>query len=152
MGILMLSLLLVATITFILTFSLFKKFNPGSTPLEKPLFWVIAIIATPLLYAACLFSWFTISSSYPDRTFDKAAWENNLDTRYEYVHDLITNQKLIGNTITETKNMLGEPDSESDSTLIYYIGYSPKYFLNSDPDWLEIALKDGKVARLQVLQ
>jgi len=49
-------------------------------------------------------------------------------------------------TSTELKTMLGEADHEDDSTVIFYIGYSPKVFLNMDPDWLEAYLVDGAVS------
>lgn len=77
-------------------------------------------------------------------------WTESRDSRYLYVEDLVDDEKLIGLTSSELKSMLGEADHEDDSTMIFYIGYSPKYFLNMDPDWLETTLINGRVSKVNV--
>jgi hypothetical protein len=152
MGLLLLSLIIVPILTFIGVYFLFRFFSTGISPLKKVMYWITAIIATPIVYVGLIYIWFSISSSFPERTFDKQGWENNPDQRYEYTDDLVDNKKLIGLTNSEVEEMLGEPDEKNDSTLVFYIGYCPKYFMNMDPDWLELELKDGKIYNSRILQ
>ena len=145
MGILLLSFLLTTLVVFITLFLLFKKFSSKKLPLSNFWYWISSFIATPLVYAGVIFVWFLISSSFEKKEFDKEIWLENRDIRYVYVDDLIDGKKLIGLTSDELKTMLGEVDYEDDSTILFYIGYSPKVFLNMNPDWLETYLVDGKV-------
>jgi hypothetical protein len=144
MGILLILLLFTGIFTFVGLFFVFKRFNPSKSPISNPLYWFASIIGGPILLAGVIWVWFLISSHYEEKEFDSAAWVEQEDTRYEYVDDLVNQQKLIGLEKTEVIEKLGEPDGQSDSTLTYYIGYTPKYFMNMDPDWLEIKL-EGKV-------
>lgn len=113
-------------------------------------YWITAIVATPVFYIGFLFIWFFASSSYETQEFNKENWTENRDSRYVYVDDLIDSEKLIGLTSSELKSVLGEADYEDDSTMSFYIGYSPKHFLNMYPDWLETDLIDGKVSTAYV--
>ena len=151
-GIFAFSLLIAAVLTFVLVFFLLRWLRPGKKHLKNPFLWVSVVFATPVVYAGLLWIWFLISSSYPERSFDKTAWIENQEKRYEYVDDLINHAKLIGLTKSEIKEMLGKPDNENDSILTYYIGYSPRYFLNNDPDWLEIELDNGEVVKTIILE
>ncbi len=63
---------------------------------------------------------------------------------------MIESKKLIGLTSGELKSLLGEADYEDDSIISFYIGYSPKHFLNMDPDWLKTNLIDGKVSNTYI--
>lgn len=150
MGIVFLSLLLTAMLIFIGLFFLFRKKNSNKNPLSNLYFWITAIVAIPCFYIGLLFFWFLVSSSYESKEFDTENWADNRDSRYVYVDDLIDGQKLIGITSSEIKSMLGETDYEDDSTMRFYIGYSPKTFLNMNPDWLEIVFIDGKVSKAYV--
>jgi amino acid transporter len=152
MGVFALSLIFVSALVFIGVFLLFKKFKSRSTPFKNPFYWVTAVIVTPVVYIGVISIWFLYTSSYEAKSFDKVDWSENRETRYEYVDDLVDNNKLIGLTKNELGEMLGEFDYEDDSLLIFYIGYSPKYFLNMDPDWLEIDLTDGKVSNVRIKQ
>lgn len=151
-GIFAFSLLIAVVLTFILIYFLFRLIRPEKKQVKSSLFWLSVLIATPLLYAGFLWIWFLISSSYPERSFDKTAWIENKEKRYEYVDDLVDHSKLIGLMKSEIKEILGKPDNENDSTLTYYIGYSPRYFLNNDPDWLEIQLDNGETINTIILE
>ncbi len=150
MGIVFLSFLLTVVLVFTGLFFLFRKYNSKTNPLSSPYYWITAIVATPCFYIGFLFLWFLVSSSYEKKEFDKENWTENRESRYVYVDDLIEGEKLIGLTGSELKNMLGETDYEDDSTMSFYIGYSPKTFFNMDPDWLETDLTDGIVSRAYV--
>ena len=149
MGIFAISILLVGSLTFSGTYLLFRKNKMN--PVKRLSFWLTVFVATPISYVACLAIWFAISSSYPHRTFDQADWANKRNDRYEYVDDLVNNNKAIGLTQKEVISMLGKPDEINDSTLTYYIGYCPKYFMNNDPDWLEINFINGKSNNSRVI-
>lgn len=150
MGIVVLSFLVTSVLVFASVFLLFRKFSPRKKPFSNSYYWITAIVATPCLYIGFLLIWFVGSSSYESKEFDKDNWAEKRDSRYEYVEDLLDGEKLIGLTSSELKSMLGEADHEDDSTMIFYIGYSPEHFLNMDPDWLETALIDGKVSAVYV--
>ncbi len=150
MGTLLLSLLLTAALVFVGLYFLYKRQNASVNPTSRASYWLIAIIATPTIYAGAIFLWFLSTSSYEAKVFDQEAWAANQETRYEYVDDLIAGKKLIGLTSSELKSMLGKVDHEDDSTLTFYIGYSPKKFMNMAPDWLVAYLKDGVVREVFV--
>ncbi len=145
MGIVTLSFFVTAVLVFTGLYFLFRKFMSWKKPMSNIYYWITAIIATPVFYVGFLFIWFFASSSYEAQEFNKDKWAENRDQRYVYVDDLIESEKLIGLTSSEVKRMLGESDYEDDSTMSFYIGYSPEHFLNMDPDWLETDLIDGKV-------
>ena len=150
MGIVILSFFVTTVLVFTGLFFLFKKYKPKTKPMGNIYYWITAIIATPAFYMGFLFIWFSASSSYEKREFNKTNWTKYSDNRYLYVDDLIENEKLIGLTSGELKNMLGEAEYENDSIISFYIGYSPKHFLNMDPDRLEAELVDGKVSNTYV--
>lgn len=150
MGIVVLSFFVIAVLVFTGLFFLFRKYISRTKPMSSLYYWITAIVATPVFYIGFLFIWFFASSSYETQEFNKENWTENRDSRYVYVDDLIDSEKLIGLTSSELKSVLGEADYEDDSTMSFYIGYSPKHFLNMDPDWLETDLIDGKVSTAYV--
>ncbi len=149
MGALLISLLSTGVLVFSGVFFLFKK-HSSKRPFRNPSYWITSLLISPIIYAGIIFIWLLWSSSFTRKEFNKKEWENNRDSRYELVDDLVNNQKLIGLTMNEVKSILGEPDGEFDSTITYYIGYSPQYFLNSDPDWLELETKNQKVSNANI--
>lgn len=108
------------------------------------------VISTPIFYIGFLFFWFLASSYYETQEFNKEDWAKNINSRYVYVDDLVDGKILIGLTGSELKSILGEADYEDDSKMNFYIGYSPQYFLNMDPDWLVTDLIDGKFSNVYV--
>ncbi len=150
MGIVGLSFLITAVLVFTGLFFLFRKYSSKTKPLSSLNYWVTGVFATPAIYIGILFLWLLASSSYELQEFNKESWTNNRDSRYEYVDDLINSEKLIGLTNRELEDMLGKADYEDDSTMIFYIGYTPRPFFNMDPDWLKTELIDGKVSNASV--
>jgi len=53
-------------------------------------------------------------------------------------------------TEVEIKHLLGQPDYEKESTITYYIGFSPRHFIGIDPDWLEIEFENGKAKNTRI--
>lgn len=94
--------------------------------------------------------WISIGTYYPERDFDKKAWSENEEKRYEYADDLVENQKLIGLSRTEIKEILGEPKYENENSMTYYLGFSPRNFFAIDPDWLEVSFEQDKVKNTRI--
>jgi amino acid transporter len=145
MGTVVSILLLAGLITFIGFYFLFRRLNRDKNPISNPLYWISSIIGSPILLAGIIWVWFLISSNYEEKEFDSKAWIEQRETRYEYVDDLVNEQKAIGLEKSEVLEKMGKPDNQSDTSLTYYIGYTPKYFMNMDPDWLEIKLENNIV-------
>lgn len=150
MGIVVLSFLLISVLVFTGLFLLFKKYSSGKSPLSNLYYWLTAFFVTPSLYVVVLLVWFLLSSTYERKPFNQEQWTESRDSRYVYVDDLVDGNKLIGLTSTELKSLLGEADFRGDTTVGFYIGYSPQYLLNMDPDWLEADLIDGKVTAVRI--
>ncbi|MCP4458434.1 MAG: hypothetical protein GY816_10495 [Cytophagales bacterium] len=150
MGLVSLTFLGTAALVFTGLYFLFRKFGSGASPTSNGFFWLSAIIGMPVIYSGIIFMWFLISSSYERKPFDKESWTTERDSRYVFIDDLVENDKLIGLSSGQIQNTLGEVEYEDDSTMIFYIGYDPKIFMNMDPDWLEIHLIEGEVIRVEV--
>lgn len=150
MGIIVTSFIVTAFLASVGFYFLFRKTGSGINPLKNPKYWLTTILGTPIIYFGLLFAWLLISSSYESKKFIKKDWAENTESRYEYVDDLIKNEKLIGLSRIELNNMLGESDYEDDSTMTFYIGYSPRPLFNMDPDWLVTELVEGKARNVYV--
>ncbi|NNL16487.1 MAG: hypothetical protein HKO81_07600 [Flavobacteriaceae bacterium] len=150
MGIIILSLFIVGVLVFSIFYFLLRRLKPGVSPLSNKYYWIISILSVPIVFAGGIYLWFLSTSSFTPLQFDQKIWLENSDDRYLFVDDLIENRKLIGLSNNEIKLLLSEVEYEDDSTMQFYIGYSPKTFLNLDPDWLVIELKDGKADRVYI--
>ena len=80
--------------------------------------------------------------------FDSEKWKNWVETestlslRWDMRKDLVKNHKLIGLTVPEIIDLLGEPEKKSDSEFRYYLGMAKK---GIDTGSLIITIEDGKV-------
>lgn len=109
--------------------------------------WLVTIVLTPVIYIGIILAWIAFATYYPERDFDKEKWKADIEKRYEMTDDLVDNGKLIGKTKEEIKELLGQEDVNSDSTLwTYYIGFKPS-IIGIDPDVLEVEFKNDKVSR-----
>lgn len=144
--------LVLAVPVFFVVKWIFDKINPSRNSLKNPFLWLTTIVVTPIIYIGLIYTWILLSTYYPERDFDKEAWANNREKRYEYADDLVDNHKLIGLSKKDVIEMLGEPESENDSTIKYYIGYSPRHIISIDPDYLEISFKGGKAWKTIIYQ
>ena len=142
--------IILAVPTFFLVQLIFKKVNPSWTRLKSPFLWLTTIFATPVIYVGLIFTWISIETYYPKRDFDKEKWAINIEKRYEYADDLVDNEKLIGLSKQEIKEILGEPESETENSMTYYLGFSPRHFIGIDPDYLEINFKDNKAKTTRI--
>ena len=142
--------LILAIPTFFLVILISKKSNPTWNRLRNPLLWLTTFFVTPIVYVGLIFTWISIETYYPEKEFDKEKWAENVEKRYKYADDLVDNEKLIGLTRQEIKEILGEPEYESKSSMTYYIGFSPRHIFGIDPDYLEIEFKNEKAHKTRI--
>lgn len=142
--------LILAVPTFFLVRLIFKKINPTWNRLKNPFLWLTTLFVTPIIYVGLILTWISIETYYPERDFDKTKWADDIEKRYEYADDLVDNEKLIGLSRQEVKEMLGEPEHETENSMTYYIGFSPRNFIGIDPDYLEINFKDNKALKTRI--
>ena len=108
---------------------------------------ITTIVITPVVYAGLYVAWFAFVTYYPERDFDKEKWKTDIEKRYEMTDDLVDNEKLIGKTKEEIKELLGQEEVSMDSSRwTYYIGFKPG-IVEIDPDVLQIEFKNGKVSK-----
>lgn len=139
--------LVIGIVTFFILRWILKRMIKTSRSLRIASTLIGTIILTPLIYAGLIFCWIAIASYYPERDFDKEKWRTDIEKRYEMTDDLVDNEKLIGKSKKEIKELLGQEEVSMDSSRwTYYIGYKPGV-LGIDPDILEIEFKDDKVVK-----
>ncbi len=113
------------------------------------------VIITYILAVTFFFFSPTISDYFNRTDFDSQIWiewqetEATLKTRWNMVHDLTENHELIGKNVTDLKNMLGEPSSESKHEIRYYLGMTG---FGIDTGSLAFTIKDGIVTDFKVWQ
>jgi hypothetical protein len=137
--------------TFFLVRLTFKKINPTWNRLRNPFIWLTTFFLTLVIYVGLFLTWICIETYYPERDFDKEAWTENEEKKYENANNLVDNQKLIGLTKTEIKEKLGEPNYENENSMTYYLGFSPRHFFGIDPDWLEIMFDQDKAKEISII-
>ena len=145
MGTVVITFLLAGLLSFVGFFFLFKRLNPERKPKSNPVYWISSFFLSTIFLAATIWFWVLSSSHYEEKEFESKAWIENRHERYEYADDIVNEDKILGLETKEILNRLGEPDNQSDTSLTYYIGYTPKYFMNMDADWLEIKLENNIV-------
>lgn len=143
-------LLFISLPTFFLIRILLKRIKPEWSAYRSPALWLSTLFLTPVIYVGLFTLYFLVATYYPEREFDKSSWDQFEERRYEYADDLVDNEKLIGLTKEEVQLMLGEPSYENESSLSYYLGFSPGHFISIDPDWLEIKFEEGKVNEVSI--
>lgn len=137
--------LILAIPTFFLCRLIFRRIKDKGT--RQLTIWLTTLVLTPIIYVGLIVGWVAYVSYYPERDFDKEKWKSDIEKRYEMTDDLVDNEKLIGKTKEEIKELLGQEEVSLDgSRWTYYIGFKPSLF-GIDPDVLEIEFKDGKVSR-----
>ena len=85
-----------------------------------------------------------------EKPFDSQKWLSMSLQRYEMVDDLIESQILIGKPKNEVFEILGQPDSQSNSSkdaFIYNIGDPPSFF-SSQKEYLLIVFNNQKVEKV----
>ena len=140
----------IAIVIFLIGFLILRKRQPTKNHFKNPILWITTIVSTPLIYIGLIFLWITIATYYPQKDFNQEKWIMEKETRYEYADDLVDNDKLIRLTKAQILELLEKPDYETETTLTYYIGFSPRRFIGIDPDWLEIEFKNGKAINVRI--
>jgi amino acid transporter len=140
----------IAIVIFLIGFLILRKRQPTKNNFKNPILWITTIVLTPLIYIGLIFLWITIATHYPQRDFNQEKWIKDKETRYEYADDLVDNENLIGQTKAQILELLGEPDYETEMTITYCIGFSPRHFIGIDPDWLEIEFINGKASKVRI--
>ena len=93
-----------------------------------------------------------MASHYTSRKFDKADWDTNVEERYRMSRDIISSEMLIGKTLEEVIEILGEDVSiDGEEHVVYYLGFVPS-ILAIDPDVLHIYFRNGQVTRVEQLR
>lgn len=85
-----------------------------------------------------------------EKPFDAQKWLAEPLQRYEMVDDIIESQILIGKPKNEVFEILGQPDSQSNSSkdaFIYNIGNPPSFF-SSQKEYLLIVFENQQVAEV----
>lgn len=111
---------------------------------------LIALVAAPVVYVGIMLLIIAAMTSYPHRDFEKAAWDADLEKRYELADDLVDNERLIGLDRDQVVALLGEPSDASPGRINYYLGFSPRSLFAIDPDWLAIEFSEGKAERVYI--
>jgi hypothetical protein len=126
---------------------LLKKFIPVDKTRKKAT-WVATILITPLIYAAIVMLWILSISYYPSYDFDQQKWRDDVEKRYEISEDLIDSGVLIGKSMEEVKQLLGDDYQQTGKDRwSYYLGFRPQLF-GIDPDYLDIDFKNGRVIKV----
>lgn len=109
------------------------------------IFSIFAVMFTVLLIAVCVFIY--------QHTYSKIKWDADKESRHKIVNDMLRKNPLIGMTEREVIALLGEEDSNGqtsfkiskeyfppESTLVYYLGVDIM-----DNNWLIISLQNDVV-------
>ena len=123
-----LSLYLILSIIFIITFYFLERFLSNHFQKSK-LNFLIAFVLTTLivlgLYVAYLFAF----SSYGDSmAFDKPYWDAYYHKRSKMANDIIDTEMLIGKDTSQTKQILGAPNSTASTIWYYSMGLGKDWF------------------------
>lgn len=142
-------ILILAIPVYFLTKWIFKKLKLGNEKNRKYLAIIPTIILSPLLYVGIIMIWIFSVSYYPKTNFKKQEWNENKEERYKMSKDIIKSDILIGKTMEEVIELLGDDFySYEDNHIVYDLGFVPRLF-NIDPDVLEIYFKNGKVIKVE---
>ncbi len=111
---------------------------------------LISLVVAPVVYVGIMLLVIAGMTSYPHRDFDKAAWDADVEKRYEYADDLLESDQLIGLDHTQVIALLGEPSDASAGQMNYYLGFSPRSLFAIDPDHLAIVFAGERVQRVYI--
>ncbi len=145
----LISIIILVLIVFGLSLLFLKKIVPNLT--YRVVFSsLIGIIIGLLLYFGIILLIFASMEYYPNRKFDKKAWDEQPDKRYEYTEKLIEREMLIGKDSTELYKMLGKPTFIYNDTVEYNIGQIPK-FMSFDQNYLQVIFRSDTVNKASVI-
>ena len=86
---------------------------------------------TSLVFGAFVLLGFLLKGNIPYEQFDSEKWktadldsEANWSLRWDMMNSLRKNHELVGKSKSEIIELLGEPESKTNSLFRYYLGYS----------------------------
>jgi hypothetical protein len=109
-----------------------------------------------LIFGMLVLIGFALKGNITHERFDSEKWKNwteseaELSLRWDMMNSLRNNHELTGKTRTEIINLLGKPDSETNSDFRYYLGMS-KSGINTGSLTIKFNEK-GTVANFKVWQ
>ena len=107
-----------------------------------------AILVTFVLYTVIILVMLFSIPEYPQIAFDKDSWQRDHENRWLMADELVESKRLIGRSREQLINLLGKPDEDRDSVIVYYIGFDKRVMLGIDPRILEIVFHNGKVVKV----
>ena len=117
---------------------------------------LIAVGASGALYLGfiSLLAFSPDISNYANaREFNSEEWKNwkesemEVSLRWDMVESLTSEHKLVGMNVKQVKELLGKPDTESKTSLYYYLGMSGH---GIDTGSLTLTILDGVVKEYKV--
>lgn len=97
---------------------------------------------------ASVISYFLINAN--EKQFNAAQWQSSPLTRYKMSKDIIESNLLIGNTKTETINLLGKPTTttlKGKDHFVYSLGKTPSFF-ETEEQKLVLIFENDKVVKV----
>lgn len=127
----------------------FVKWGIGSERNRNLNAIIMTVILSPMVYIGIITVWISMACHYTSREFDEAGWNTNVYERYRMSRDIISSEMLIGKTLEEVIEILGEDVSiDGEEHVVYYLGFVPS-ILAIDPDVLDIYFRNGQVTRVE---
>ena len=96
---------------------------------------------------------FSYCNSKSEMEFDSEKWinwqesENELSLRWNMINDLIKKHDLIGLTVLEIKELLGQPNFETNFKIRYYLGSSGRGINTGE---LSLFIEEGKIIDFKI--
>ena len=123
----------------------FRKVALRAKRSNEIIFAIFTCLFLSAVIAFCVFKY--------QHTFSKSKWDIDVENRYKIVNDMLDKYQLIGMSEWDVIQMLGEEDSNEqtsfkisrkyfppDSTLVYYLGVD-----YMDNNWLILSMDDRTV-------
>jgi len=106
-----------------------------------------------LVFIAFMVSQPDIDNYFSRTQFDSEKWKNweetefSMQLRWHMTHDLVSNHDLVGKSVSEILDLLGEPEGKSKSEFRYFLGHSGH---GIDTGTLFLKIENNKVVSYQV--
>ena len=120
----------------------------------KILIWTLAVgIVGYILFITILVFSPYINNFVNREPFDSESWitwvesENDFNLRWNMVHNLTKKYELVGMSVEEVKELLGEPSHVGKDYISYYLGMSGH---GIDTGSLSLTIKDGIVTDYKI--
>ncbi len=144
-------LLFTLPVSFFIYF-LLTKLKKSWAPYERKFVsTILGITFTPLVLFGAFYTWTYIQDYHPKNDFNQVAWQNQPSERYLMVDDLIKEKTMIGLKTNQVKDIFGEPQYTTDSTMHYPTGTRSGAFFFIICS-VEIFLENQKVTKVEKIE